>query len=151
MIAEESAPTPEEADAKVSASDVPKYVGKGGWRDGGRPKAAPGEERKPVSLRLTQSQLDKLDALGGLTWMLAKIESASAVPEAPNRRGDGRQHSDGPAEMLLVRTFRMTRAQKETLISLGGAAWLRERIDRARSVRIESPESPVPLRRGARR
>jgi hypothetical protein len=49
----------------------------------------------------------------------------------PNDRGQGRKALP-PAEKLVVITARVSPAQREKLRLLGGAAWLRERIDKAK-------------------
>jgi hypothetical protein len=49
----------------------------------------------------------------------------------PNDRGQGRKPLP-PEEKVRVRTVRMTDEQWAKFSALGGAAWLRERIDRAK-------------------
>lgn len=46
-------------------------------------------------------------------------------------RGQGRKPLDPESETIGV-TLKMTRAQREKLARLGGAAWVRNRIDRAK-------------------
>ncbi len=48
----------------------------------------------------------------------------------PNDRGQGRKPLP-PAEKLVVGSVRLSPAQWEKLEKLGGAKWLRERIDHA--------------------
>ena len=50
---------------------------------------------------------------------------------APSARRPGRQ-SLPPEQKTLVGSVRLTAAQWQKFASLGGAAWLRERIDRAK-------------------
>jgi hypothetical protein len=121
----------------------------GGWRGGGRPKAAPDELLVPVSLRFTQPQLEKLDALGGAVWIRAKIDAADMAGKSIDERAEARVHDPAPDQVLHVKAFRMTRAQKARLAELGGGAGRRERVNRARSVDVTAPESPLPKRRGA--
>lgn len=49
----------------------------------------------------------------------------------PNDRGQGRKPLP-PDERARVGSIRLTPAQWEKLALLGGVAWLREKIDRAR-------------------
>lgn len=46
-------------------------------------------------------------------------------------RGQGRKPLD-PDDATVVVTVRLTLAQKAKLATLGGAAWVRERIEKAR-------------------
>lgn len=111
-------------------NDPPKYVGRGGWRGGGRPKAEPDEKLLVVSVRMTQAQKDKLGRLGGLPWVREKLDKTH--PErAPPATEQARITAEG-AERRIVAPVRLTQAQKDKLAALGGAAWLRDRIDRAR-------------------
>ena len=51
----------------------------------------------------------------------------------PNDRNQGRKPiKEGQATVSM--TIRLTARQREKLADLGGAKWLRERIDRAKSV-----------------
>jgi hypothetical protein len=52
------------------------------------------------------------------------------------REGAGRKPTP-EADALRVGSIRLTRAQWDKLARLGGVAWLRERIDKARA-----PEAP---------
>ena len=52
------------------------------------------------------------------------------------REGAGRKPTP-EAEALKVGSIRLTQAQWDKMARLGGAAWLRERIDKARA-----PEAP---------
>jgi hypothetical protein len=56
---------------------------------------------------------------------------ANPPPRPPNDRGQGRKPLP-PADKLVVGSVRLSPAQWEKLEKLGGAKWLRERIDRAR-------------------
>jgi hypothetical protein len=49
----------------------------------------------------------------------------------PNDRGQGRKPIK-PGEETVTVSLRMTPAQREKLKGLGGAEWVRDRIDRAR-------------------
>lgn len=119
---------------KSTAAPAPEpetRPGRGGWRGGGRPKAAPDELLVAVSMRFTVNQREKLTALGGVAWIREKIdrtkpEKAPAAPE-PVRR-----HGAEPDEVYHVMPMRLTAGQREKLAELGGAAWLRERINLAR-------------------
>lgn len=119
--------------AKDDAAATPPETrpGRGGWRGGGRPKAAPDEVLVVVSMRFTEGQREKIARLGGPAWIRAKIdktkpEKAPAAPE-PVRR-----HGAAPDEVFKVVPIRMNVGQREKLSELGGAAWLRDRIDLAR-------------------
>lgn len=48
-----------------------------------------------------------------------------------NDRGQGRKPLSG-SEKTVSKTFRMTEAQAAKVDRLGGAQWLRERIDKAK-------------------
>ena len=52
------------------------------------------------------------------------------------REGAGRKPTS-EADALMVGSIRLTQAQWDKLARLGGVAWLRERIDKART-----PEEP---------
>lgn len=56
-------------------------------------------------------------------------------------RGQGRKPLEAGEETVPV-TVRMTRPQKEKLTKLGGAKWVRERIDKAK----EPEKKPPPQR-----
>ena len=49
----------------------------------------------------------------------------------PNDRGQGRKPIKAGEETVTV-SLRMTPAQREKLKALGGAEWVRDRIDRAK-------------------
>jgi hypothetical protein len=53
------------------------------------------------------------------------------VKRPPNDRGQGRKPLSADAETVTV-SLRMTSAQREKLAALGGAAWIREKIVRAK-------------------
>jgi hypothetical protein len=55
----------------------------------------------------------------------------ATMTRPPNDRGQGRKPLP-EASKLVVGSIRLSPAQWEKLERLGGAAWLRERIDRAR-------------------
>ena len=107
-------------------------MGRGGWRGGGRPKADPAEKLDPVSLRLTPTQIEKLDALGGDQWVRDQIdkarESAAVEPDTTRIVEPG-------AERRVVKPVRMNAAQRDKYQALGGATWLRLKIDRARKLK----------------
>ena len=52
-------------------------------------------------------------------------------PRPPNDRGQGRKPIKEGAETVTV-SLRMTLDQRDKLAKLGGAAWVRERIDKAK-------------------
>lgn len=59
----------------------------------------------------------------------------------PSDRGQGRKslHADGaPSQVLQVR---MTQAQKDKAIRLGGAAWVRSMIDRAKELKQQGGDN----------
>lgn len=116
------------AAAKPPPSTAP---GRGGWRGGGRPKAAPDELLVPVSMRFTTAQREKLAALGGVAWIRDKIDKTK--PEkAPPAPEPVRRHGTEPDEVFHVMPMRLTVGQRAKLAELGGTAWLRDRIHLAR-------------------
>ena len=52
-------------------------------------------------------------------------------PRPPNDRGQGRKPLQEGEETVTV-SLRMTPAQRDKLKALGGAVWVREKIDKAR-------------------
>ena len=50
-------------------------------RGRGRPKLATGEETVPFVVRVTLSQRDKLQRLGGAKWVRSRIDRAKEPPE----------------------------------------------------------------------
>ena len=52
-------------------------------------------------------------------------------PRPPNDRGQGRKPIKEGAETVTV-SLRMTPDQRDKLAKLGGAAWVRDRINRAK-------------------
>jgi hypothetical protein len=63
--------------------------------------------------------------------MASKKTSAKAPQHGGARPGAGRKPLAEGQETQIV-SIRLTKAQRDKLDALGGAAWLRERIDRAR-------------------
>lgn len=63
------------------------------------------------------------------------IMASKKTPKPPQhggaRPGAGRKPL-APGEQTTIYTVRLTEAQRTKLEALGGGAWLRERIDRAR-------------------
>lgn len=60
--------------------------------------------------------------------MKAKVEKRGGPG-----RGQGRKPLDPESETVLV-SIRMTIAQREKLLRIGGSAWIRARIDKARDI-----------------
>lgn len=60
----------------------------------------------------------------------AKQEEPATRP--PGARGQGRKALQEGAESIVV-PIRMTATQKQKLQELGGAAWIRDRIEKARA------------------
>lgn len=110
--------------------EPPKYVGRGGWRGGGRPKATAEDFLHVVSIRLTQDQRDKLARLGGLQWLRDKLDKTK--PEKAPAATEQARIMGPDAGKRLVTPIRLTDAQRSKLAELGGGAWLRDRIDKAR-------------------
>lgn len=57
------------------------------------------------------------------------------MTESPQRGGPGRGQGRKPVkqgEETITLSLRMTEAQRDKLTRLGGAAWVRQRIDKAR-------------------
>ena len=109
-------------------------TGQGGpGRGQGRKPAQADELLHVLSVRLTRAQREKLERLGGLPWVRAKIDKAKAGLIEPSPQTRQRAPADG-AE-LLVTPLRLNVVQRAKWDELGGGAWLRERIDRARDVR----------------
>jgi hypothetical protein len=52
-------------------------------------------------------------------------------PRPPNDRGQGRKPLSS-AEKTVSKTFRMTEAQAAKVERLGGAQWVRDRIEKAK-------------------
>ena len=108
-------------------------TGRGGPGRGKGRKPAPAEKLLHVlSVRLTHAQREKLQRLGGRPWVRAKIDKAKAGLLEPSPQTRQRAPADG-AE-LLVTPLRLNVVQRAKWDELGGASWLRERIDRARKV-----------------
>jgi len=63
---------------------------------------------------------------------LLDYDPASSTKRPPNDRGQGRKPLD-EADKLVVVPIRMNRAQKEKMGLLGGAQWVRDRIDKAKA------------------
>jgi hypothetical protein len=57
-------------------------------------------------------------------------------------RGQGRPPVKAGEETITV-SLRMTPAQREKLSRLGGAKWVRERIDRAKEPNVEMRRGPT--------
>lgn len=97
----------------------------------GRPPKAPEDRKHPVSLRLTKGQREKLQRIGGhssLRQAIDKTPLSRALPKVPETRRAG-----PPADAVyLVTPVRMTDEQREKLEALGGSAWVRRWIDRAK-------------------
>lgn len=53
------------------------------------------------------------------------------LPRPPNDRGQGRKPLKEGTETVTV-SLRMTPGQRDKLQRLGGASWVRERIDKAK-------------------
>lgn len=54
----------------------------GGIREGGgRPPLKPGEKSVPLMIRLTESQKEKLQKLGGAPWVRDRIDKAKLPKE----------------------------------------------------------------------
>ena len=67
---------------------------RGGHNRGqGRPPVKAGEETITVSMRMTPSQREKLERLGGAKWVRERIDRA----KEPNAELRGRPLADGPA------------------------------------------------------
>lgn len=128
------------ADTHYDSMSSTKHEGSGAWRSGGRPKVTSNEKLSPASLRLTQPQIEKLNRLGGAAWVRARIDSAERAGKGSDDRAMGRIHSDDPEIALRLKTVRLTPAQKVKLARMGGAAWLRRRIERARGSDAESKD-----------
>ncbi len=109
-----------------------KLTGRGGpGRGQGRKPGPVDQVLVPVSLRFSQTQREKLEALGGPAWIRAKLDKTK--PEtAPAAPVEGRRYDAEPGEVLHVMPMRMTAAQRNKLAELGGGAWLRKRVDLAR-------------------
>lgn len=107
-----------------------KLTGRGGpGRGQGRKPSAAEDVLHVVSVRFTQAQREKLARLGGLPWLRAKIDSTK--PEkAPAAEPESRERE--PEAQRLVTPIRLTAGQRAKLGELGGGAWLRARIDKAR-------------------
>jgi hypothetical protein len=59
-----------------------KKTGQGGaGRGQGRKPLAPGEKSITVGIRMTNSQREKMDALGGAPWVRDKIDKAKLPTE----------------------------------------------------------------------
>jgi hypothetical protein len=56
---------------------------------------------------------------------------ADSMTRPPNDRGQGRKPVKA-GERTVSKTFRMTEAQAAKVERLGGAQWVRERIDKAK-------------------
>jgi len=65
----------------------------GPGRGQGRKPIKNGQETVTVSLRMTESQRDKLALLGGAEWVRQRIDKA----KTPNAELRGRPLADGPA------------------------------------------------------
>ena len=65
----------------------------GPGRGQGRPPVKAGEETITISLRMTLSQREKLERLGGAKWVRDRIDRA----KEPNAELRGRPLADGPA------------------------------------------------------
>lgn len=115
---------------KVNAAPAKKYVGRGGWRDGGRPKAAEEDFLHKVSVRFSARQREKLAALGGDPW-IRKLFDRTRLDKVPAAPAAGRIRDADPADVLVVSSIRLNKAHREKYDALGGA-WLRKRIDLAR-------------------
>jgi len=66
---------------------------------------------------------------------MAKPQKKTAVApsdEEPAKRKRGRRPQADTGEIMRVRALRMTDAEWAKLLVLGGAAWVRERIGRAK-------------------
>ena len=106
-----------------------KLTGRGGaGRGQGRKPKPPDEVLHTVSVRLSQVQRDKVDALGGLAWLREKIDKAKDSDVMELRPPQVHQ----TAVDMFVTPIRLTVGQKEKMARLGGSAWLRDRIDLAR-------------------
>lgn len=108
---------------------TPKLTGRGGaGRGQGRKPKAPEEVLHVVSVRLSQAQRDKVDALGGLPWIREKVDKTKDSDVMELRPPQVHQ----TAIAMFVTPIRLTLAQKEKMARLGGPGWLRDRIDLAR-------------------
>lgn len=112
-------------------SDPPKYAGRGGWRNGGRPKLAEEDFLHKVSIRFSTGQREKLAALGGADWIRWKLDK-TRLDKAPAAPAPVRTRGAEPDDVLVVGSIRLNTAHHEKLAELGGSAWLRKRIDLAR-------------------
>ena len=107
--------------------------GRGGaGRGQGRKPKPPDEVLLTVSVRLSQAQRDKVDALGGLPWIRAKVDKAKDSDVWVDRLPQIHQ----TAVDMFVTPIRLTIGQKEKMARLGGSAWLRDRIDLARGPKM---------------
>lgn len=57
---------------------------------------------------------------------------SKSPPRPPSDRGQGRKPIKEGEETVVV-GVRMLKSQRQKLTDLGGAAWVRERIDRAKA------------------
>lgn len=64
-------------------------------------------------------------------WILF-VYTASMTTKPPNDRGQGRKPLATSGELMKSRPLRMTDAEWEKCKALGGAAWVREKIKRAK-------------------
>lgn len=101
-------------------------TGRGGWRGGGRPRAAPTAKLLPYSVRLTAAHQAKYRALGGEVWLRDAIEWADI--EAAVEPDTSRAPGDGP-EQRLPMTLCLDSLHRAKLAKLGGVTWLRLLLD----------------------
>ncbi len=64
--------------------------------------------------------------------MASKKTPAAKAPQLGGARPGAGRKPLAPGEQTITYTVRLTEAQRTKLEALGGGAWLRERIDRAR-------------------
>ena len=70
---------------------------------------------------------------------LSKIEAMTTETQPkrpPSDRGQGRKPKP-PEQRMVVVPLRMTPAQKDKLTDLGGAKWVRDRLDEAPGQRLD--------------
>lgn len=80
------------------------------------------------SVRMTESQMSKLIELGGASWIREKIDATSR-PLEPITKYQVLKRRNRKAICFSVR---MTQEQQSKLILLGGASWVRDKIDGAK-------------------
>lgn len=81
-----------------------------------------------------EKPLDSYENVYTITNMKTKVEKRGGAG-----RGQGRKPLDTESETVLV-SIRMTVAQRAKLLRIGGSAWIRARIDKARDL-LEGGES----------